>query len=457
MSKDKKCTFCPLPWNSINLRNNGDLRICCNTNSYSPQRGIMRKEDGTPYNAGRDDWNEARNAAILKDVRTTMLKGEWHPECERCRQEEANGIRSRREYENEDWSGWYGNYIDYDKAAEITAEDGTLDVSKQDINFVDIRYGNFCNLKCRMCGPTDSHQWYDDFVKLYETTAYKDTHDKIQLVKNEKGRWSTDQYDWFQGNDMYWSNFEKYAVKAHKLYIVGGEPLIIDEHQESLERIVASGNAPNMRLEYNTNLTNLPDRLVELWENFKEIRIGVSIDGSGAVFNYQRTPANFNQVYKNMLKIEQNQKINLRGWFAFTVTPFNVFHFPEFMKWKLTESQLTRFNPVTDSRPIVSHHMCHSPKYYNIKVLPPELKQAVKIYYEEWIEWINSTDSRENVKKDFAKLLNGVLKFMNSEDYSKDWLKTFVETTIKLDKMRNQNIIDIVPQYKELFNEKKDI
>ena len=41
------CTFCPLPWNSINLRNNGDLRICCNTNSYSPQRGIMKKEDGT--------------------------------------------------------------------------------------------------------------------------------------------------------------------------------------------------------------------------------------------------------------------------------------------------------------------------------------------------------------------------------------------------------------------------
>ena len=62
--KSKGNTLCPMPWNSINLRNNGDLRICCNTNSYSPQRGIMRKEDGTPYNAGRDDFNEARNAII---------------------------------------------------------------------------------------------------------------------------------------------------------------------------------------------------------------------------------------------------------------------------------------------------------------------------------------------------------------------------------------------------------
>lgn len=446
------CTFCPLPWNSINLRNNGDLRICCNTNSYSPQRGIMRKEDGTPYNAGRDDWNEARNATLLKEVRASMLKGEWHPECERCRQEEVNGIRSRREYESDDWGKWYGNYIDYEKAKEITDDDGTLDVSKQPINFVDIRYGNFCNLKCRMCGPTDSHQWYDDFVKLHNSTSYKDTHEKIQLTKNEKGRWHTDQYDWFQGNNRYWDNFEKYAVNAQKLYIVGGEPLIIDEHQESLERIVASGNAKNMRLEYNTNLTNLPNRLVELWENFQEVRLGVSIDGVGAVFNYQRTPAKFDPVYKNMLKLDQNEKINLKAWFAFTVTPFNVFHFPEFMKWKLTESNLTKFNPIIDPRPIVSHHMCHSPKYYNIKVLPPELKQQVVDHYNTYIEWVKTTDLNDHVKKDFAKVLNGVIKFMNSEDYSTDWIKTFVDTTNKLDEIRKQNILDIVPQYKELFD-----
>lgn len=452
MSEDKKCTFCPLPWNSINLRNNGDLRICCNTNSYSPQRGIMRKEDGTIYNAGRDDWNEARNAPILKEVRASMLKGEWHPECERCRQEETNGIRSRREYEHDDWAKWFGNYIDYDKAAAITTEDGTMDVTQQDINFVDIRYGNFCNLKCRMCGPTDSHQWYDDFVQLYNQTGYKDTHERIQLVKNAKGRWTTDQYDWFQNNNMYWHNFEKYATKAHKLYIVGGEPLIIDEHTASLERIVASGNAPDMRLEYNTNLTMVPDKLIALWEHFKEVRIGVSIDGIDDVFNYQRTPANFDSVYKNMLKLDANPRINLKGWFAYTVTPFNLFHFPEFMQWKLTTSGLKKFNPVEDARPIVSHHMCHSPKYYNVKVLPLELKQQVAAHYQTYIDWVNATDLSANVKRDFAKILNGVVKFMMSEDYSEKYLSEFVQHTVKLDSIRGQNILDIVPQYKELFD-----
>ena len=190
-------TFCPLPWNSINLRNNGDLRVCCNTNSYSPNRGIMRREDGIPYNAGRDDLNDARNAEIIKEIRSFMMKGEWHPECERCRQEEINGIRSRREYESRDWD------LSLEDVIDKTEEDGTINPLDFDIEFFDIRYGNFCNLKCRMCGPTDSHSWYDDFVKLHGTTEYKDTHDLIKLTKNEKGRWSTEQYDWFKNSNFY--------------------------------------------------------------------------------------------------------------------------------------------------------------------------------------------------------------------------------------------------------------
>jgi len=446
------CTFCPLPWNSINLRNNGDLRICCNTNSYSPQRGIMRKENGTPYNAGKDDWNEARNADLLKEVRVSMMKGEWHPECERCRQEELNGIRSRREYENEDWGKWFGD-LSLEKVQSFTDQDGTIDTSKQDIEFIDIRYGNFCNLKCRMCGPTDSHTWYDDYVKLHDRTHYKDTHEKIQLVKNAKGRWSTDQYDWFQQNNVYWDNFEKYAPYSKKIYIVGGEPLIIDEHTESLERLVASGRASKVRLEYNTNLTMVPDKLIHLWEQFKQVRIGVSIDGFGAVFDYQRTPAKWQAVYRNMQRLEQAD-VNLKAWYAFTVTPYNVFHFPEFMRWKLEESGLDSYNPVTGPRPLVTHHMCHSPKYYNVKVLPPQLKQQVVAHYDTFRQWIQTTDYDDHIKDNFVKLLDGVEKFMLSEDYSEEWLHEFVTHTNKLDKIRNQNVLDIVPQYKDLFDGK---
>ena len=438
-------TFCPLAWNSINLRNNGDLRICCNTNSYSPKKGIMRKEDGTPYNAGRDDLNDARNAEIIKDVRVSMMKGEWNPECERCRQEEVNGIRSRREYESEDWD------LTLEEAMEKTNEDGSIDPGDFDLEFFDIRYGNFCNLKCRMCGPTDSHMWYSDHVALYNTTKYKDTHDLIQLTKNEKGKWSTDQYDWFKNSNFYWNNFEKHTGKAKKLYIVGGEPLIIEEHFESLERLIAAGRAKDIQIEYNSNLTNVTDRIMKIWENFKQVRIGVSIDGYGDVFEYQRTPAKWPSVYKNMKKLNDNPNINLKGWFAFTVTPFNVFHLPEFMKWKLEESGLTRFNPITGPRPVITQHMCHSPKYYNVKVLPQMLKDEVCDTYQEYIDWVLASNHSDHVKQKFVSILDGIMDFMNSEDFATDHLEEFKLHTTKLDLIRNQNILSVVPQYEGLF------
>ena len=40
---------------------------------------------------------------------------------------------------------------------------------------------------------------------------------------------------------------------------------------------------------------------------------------------------------------------------------------------------------------------------------------------------------------------------MMSEDYSEEWLEHFIDQTKKLDEVRDQNILDIVPQYKDLF------
>jgi hypothetical protein len=123
----------------------------------------------------------------------------------------------------------------------------------------------------------------------------------------------------------------------------------------------------------------------------------------------------------------------------------------DFMKWKLTESGLSKFNPLDGLRPIITHHMCHSPKYFNIKVLTPELKKQVIEHYQQYKDWIITTDFDIKVKRNFIKILDGVEKFMMSEDYSQEWLSHFVDQTKKLDDARSQNVLDIVPQYKELF------
>lgn len=446
MSKHKD-SFCVLPWNSVNIRANGDLRICCNANSYTKSKGMLRKEDGTVYNSSKDDWNDARNSELLKEVRLAMLNGEWHPECERCKQEESAGQYSRRKYESMIWKEFT-----IDKARDITSEDGIVDTEKQDIDYIDIRYGNFCNLKCRMCGPTDSHTWYEDFLAIYNTDNFEDTHGVIELKRNEKGRLYTTEYEWFVDNETYYKNFEKYAQHTKRMYVVGGEPLIIKEHHESLKKLIATGASKQINLEYNTNLTNITSEILDMWKHFKTVKVGASIDGFGKVFEYQRNPANWNSVLKNIRVIDEHTGDNVIGVLSYTVTSMNVFHLPEFMQWKL-ESGLTKFNILSMSKPVISFHMCHGPLRYNIKSLPTEMKTLVRQVYQQYREWILSSSYDEKIINDFIHILDSVESFMLAENLQENFFGKggFVEMTKKLDKLRNENILDIVPAYRPYF------
>ena len=193
-----------------------------------------------------------------------------------------------------------------------------------------------------------------------------------------------------------------------------------------------------------------------MWSHFKLIQIGASIDGFGKVFEYQRAPAKWKHVHSNLKKINDNLDIKLSGWFAFTVTVFNIFHFPEFMKWKIESGELNRFNGLESRRPIVTHHMCHTPKHYNVKVLPEQTKKEIVEHYKKYKDWVEHSSYSDHVKHHFVKILSGVEKFMLSEDYSKEWLDHFVSKTNKLDVIRDQNIIDVVPEFKQLFEKNKE-
>ena len=51
------------------------------------------------------------------------------------------------------------DYVDY--ITETTKEDGELSDFK--MKYMDIRFSNLCNMKCRSCGPSCSSQWAQEF------------------------------------------------------------------------------------------------------------------------------------------------------------------------------------------------------------------------------------------------------------------------------------------------------
>ena len=434
-----KDVYCPIPWMFQAVRNNGDVRICCQAN-VTKNQGVVRKEDGSSYNAGKDDMDEARNAELMKIVRKNMLEGKWSTECGRCKKEEDAGLRSRRQYEQE-WG------FKLEDAIRITEQDGTIKTNDTPLVYYDLRFGNLCNLKCRMCGPTDSHSWYEDWLELHGGEGFQDTHGYVKLKKNSKGRLSTNDYEW-HNSESFWKNIEKNIPNMEHVYMAGGEPLMIERHYDFLQKCVELGRADKMILEYNTNMTNLQPRVLKLWEKFKIVRIGASIDGMGEVIEYQRHPARWKTILKNLQTIDGLGK-NVQAWLACTVTTLNVFHMPDFMKWKIKESGFKKINS-GKKLPILTIHVAHSPSHACIKSLPLEMKQLVREKYDKFKDWLIQENLDPKIEQAALKIINSIVDFMMSEDTSSKW-GWFKEYTRQLDKLRNQNIIDVVPEYEPYF------
>ena len=320
------------------------------------------------------------------------------------------------------------------------------------VNYYDLRFGNMCNLACRMCGPTDSHTWYEQWIDYHNTDGYNDTHGRVTLKRNEKGRLFTNDYDW-HGGEVFWDSIESNIPNIQHVYMAGGEPMMIARHYEFLQKCIDSGYAKKIIIEYNTNMTNLPERVLEMWKKFKQVRVGASIDGFGPMVEYQRWPLKWNQAYKNLKKLDEvcKQNWNIFAWLACTVTVYNVFHIPEFMWWKLKESNFKKINS-SRKRPIITHHVAHGPKRTNIKLLPLDLKNDLVLHYNNWKEKFQfDNEISQDVKDNAIKILDSITNFANSEDYSDNYLQEFINWTTYLDKTRKQSILDVVPQYDKLF------
>jgi len=431
-------TFCPIPWIFHAARSNGDMRVCCQAN-VTANRGVIRKPNGDAYNSGVDSIDSSRNAELMRNIRLNMINGTWSDECGRCRQEEDNGLPSRRIYENRAWD------YSIDDAKSDTALDGSIDVNTVPVIYYDLRFGNFCNFKCRMCGPADSDSWYEDHISLTGNTTFSDTSGKVE-IRRENGKLVASGFDWYK-HEPFWQHLERNADKIQHVYLAGGEPMLIERHYSFLELCVQKDVAKDIVLEYNTNMSTMPRRVVDLWANFKKVRIGASVDGFGPMQEYQRSGARWDKTLRN-LRLLDALPSNVSGWLAYTVTAYNVWHMVDFMTWKLKESNFSKINS-TLNRPIITHHVAHFPRHLNIRVLPDEFKAEITDRFSEFVRWVRAEKFEEHVIQQAEDIARGVTSYMNSDSYHADRWHEFVDYTRKLDAVRRESLADVEPKFKD--------
>jgi len=184
--------------------------------------------------------------------------------------------------------------------------------------------------------------------------------------------------------------------------------------------------------------------VLDLWTHFKTIQIGASIDGYGAMQEYQRYPSDWSKVLRNIYRVDEAPE-NVQAWFAYTVTAYNVLHMPDFMRWKLGQSGLNKFNN-TIKKPIVTHHVAHHPKHLNIRVLPQDLKDLVTNRFNDFHDWVVDQGFPENVVSSSKNICSSVIEYMTSGDLHEAHWNIFVSFTAKMDAIRSQKLVDVVPE-----------
>ena len=438
-------TWCPVPWIFQAVRNNGDIRVCCQAN-IAKSKGTLKKEDGSLFNARFDSLKEARNSPTLRKIRLEMLEGKNPEACIRCEREDAAGVVSRRNYENKNWKETF----DINKARALTNPDGSIDPEKIPLIYYDLRFGNLCNLKCRMCGPTDSNYWYSDQVKVWGP-EFSDSHGTVKLIKKDNHGYQTENqdYDWVS-SENFWRQIKFNAPNIKHIHTVGGEPLLIDRHYELLEAIIKYGNPEDVTVEYNTNLTVLPKKALKMWEKFKNVKIGASIDGFGKINDYIRYPSRWEKIEEHLELLDKTEG-NFNLWIATTVQVYNLLHLPDFIKWRL-EKKFKRVNN-TKIRPLLTTHLLHTPDFLNIRLLPQSYKKLVENKFNSFFPWLEewsrksslSEKKSEHLKKKAGELLGGYVKYMNSEDWT-HLVPKFFKYTNRLDEIRREKMSDTVPE-----------
>ncbi|NQY99461.1 MAG: radical SAM protein [Bdellovibrionales bacterium] len=271
---------------------------------------------------------------------------------------------------------------------------------------------------------------------------FKDSHGVVQIEK-QGARYvdPSNSYQWHE-SEKFWQALEQNIDHVQHIYMAGGEPMLIDQHYEFVGQCVDRGFSKNIILEYNTNMTVLPQKAIDLWQEFKQVRVGASIDGFGEVLELQRYPAKWPAIYRNLQKLDA-LPAPVMSWLACTVTAYNVLHLPDFMKWKVVESGFKRINS-TKKRPIVSHHVAHNPQHLNVRVLSDSQKQEVRKKFADSLIEFKSLFTENQYEKAKA-ILDSVEKYMMAKSYHESHYKELTTYTQGLDRIRNQDSSRVLP------------
>jgi len=250
-------TRCLAAYHSICINPDGTLDPCCQYHRPDGVRPLRFTEFA--------EYQQTVQAKLHQDG----LDNVRHTGCSKCWAEEdlGNPLTLRQTFDR-----WYGD----NPSTEVSADNP--------IYHIELRLGNYCNLKCFMCTPAASTSL------AMERQQHRDRFRSIGIYTDG----FTDEHYW--ETEEFWQFSEDLLKNAQRINITGGEPFIIPEVAKFLDRLPSS-----VHISFNTNLTRLSPALIERLQRFEKLTIFVSLEGTQAHNDYLRYPSRWQDIYDNIV------------------------------------------------------------------------------------------------------------------------------------------------------------
>ena len=314
------------------------------------------------YSLLTTNLDEIHNSEYMQKLRQEFLDGQKPDTCRKCWNEERSGRTSKRMHTL--------NRLEH----IVTDTDWTSDAKP--LVFIDFKLGNICNLKCRICGSWSSSSYAIEEVKFQGKDSFH-----YQMLKD--GAWP-------RRNQQFWTEIDKLMHQVKYLEFTGGEPFMIQEHFQLLQRMVDKDIAHNVEIHYNTNGSKFPEHAEEIWKHFKLIEIAFSIDDVEERFEYQRANAIWTEVNINMDRFEdmRDRNTNIQLQVCSTVNVFNVMYLEGLANW-------------IDKRSFdfVYWNMLHEARYHSVSTLPESAKEVA-------IENLKNANVTEYHRNEFNNIID---------------------------------------------------
>lgn len=285
-----------------------------------------------------DSWKEYKSSG--KDFELwEKSKTEWSDGCHGCRlNEKRHGYSART-------------------IANLAAYNATDDDNS--IWYATINAGNICNLACKMCESGPSSKWGS-------------------IARNNPNPWIAPRgLREHQSDTIEYVKDKVLNPNLKQISFAGGEPLQNKVYEQYLSTIMEKDIAKNIKFQMITNGTQ---PLSDIWrialQEFKEVEINFSMDGTFDNYDYIRTGAHFPDVIDNIKNItkeiaEKNE--NCSFGISYCAQALNAHRINHDVEWFNTfyQEHLYQFCNINYTYKVVPEFITH-PSYLSLSVIRPQ-------------------------------------------------------------------------------------